>query len=157
MTTRKITIRDIRPCADGVHAVVTIVEKNKAGGWNRREPCAQCPWRADLPVGVFPPDAFVKSAPTAYDVATTVFACHMSGSDKPATCAGFLLRNAANNLAVRLAALQNRLVLPIRDGGHELYDDYRSMAIANGVDPDDPALVRCRANDDGSKPKRRRG
>jgi hypothetical protein len=80
----------------------------------------------------------------------------MSGSDKPVTCAGFLLRNAANNLAVRLAAMQGRLLLPIKDSGFPLYDSYRDMAIANGVDPDDPALVRCRANDDGGKPKRRR-
>jgi hypothetical protein len=32
----------------------------------------------------------------------------------------------------------------VHDGGHDLHDSYRDMAVANGVDPDDPALGRCR-------------
>ena len=30
------------------------------------------------------------------------------------------------------------------DGGHELHENYRAMAIANGVAPDDPVLGACR-------------
>ena len=32
----------------------------------------------------------------------------------------------------------------VSDGGHELHDNYREMAIANGVSPDDPSLAECR-------------
>ncbi|MFC6619509.1 DUF6283 family protein [Deinococcus radiophilus] len=32
----------------------------------------------------------------------------------------------------------------VHDGGHQLHDSYRAMAIANGVSPDDPVLADCR-------------
>lgn len=43
------------------------------------------------------------------------------------------------------AAVRGQLDLDsISDGGHELHDGYVSMATANGVDANDPALRRCR-------------
>ncbi|NRB41639.1 MAG: hypothetical protein HRU20_24740 [Pseudomonadales bacterium] len=30
------------------------------------------------------------------------------------------------------------------DGGHELFDNYREMAVSNGVSPDDERLELCR-------------
>jgi hypothetical protein len=110
----------------------------------RRAPCAECPWRKDSPVGAFPAEAYRISASTAYDMADNVFACHMSGSECPATCAGFLLQGADHNLAVRM-----RLASGVLDPGSirsdvELYGSYREMAEVNGVDPDDPVLARCR-------------
>jgi hypothetical protein len=44
------------------HQVVTI--QGGTDGY-RRSPCPTCPWRIDA-VGVFPPEAFVHSANTAY-------------------------------------------------------------------------------------------
>lgn len=32
----------------------------------------------------------------------------------------------------------------VADDGHELFENYRAMAIANGVAPDDPILAPCR-------------
>lgn len=114
-----------------------------------RKPCAQCPWRADLPTGVFPAEAYRISAPTAYDMSDRVFACHMAGHDKPQTCAGFLKRNADNNLSARLSQMSGKLNMrEISDGGYPLYDNYRAMAEANGVAADDPVLARCRGNDE---------
>lgn len=76
-----------------------------------------------------------------------VFSCHESGKERPATCAGFLLRNADHNMQVRLAIGRGALDPDkISDGGLDLHASYRDMAIANGVDPDDPVLSRCRAN-----------
>lgn len=109
----------------------------------RREPCSDCPWRADA-VGLFPPEAFRHSASTAYDTAQATFACHQSGAEKPAICAGFLLRGAEHNLAVRIRQCTGDIGNDVQDGGHALHDDYRAMAIANGVPPDDPALAPCR-------------
>ncbi|MCW4649297.1 DUF6283 family protein [Pseudomonas aeruginosa] len=95
-------------------------------------------------MGEFPAEAFRISAHTAYDLAKETFACHSSGAEKPATCAGFLLKGADHNLAIRMAYLEGRLTADFEDGGHALFESYREMAIANGVDPDDPVLKPCR-------------
>lgn len=122
------------------HQVVTVAGK---GGGYRRQPCATCPWRVDA-VGEFPAEAFRHSANTAYDMAQHTFACHSSGTKKPAVCAGFLLRGSTHNLSVRLGLMSGRFRRDVTDGGHELHDSYRAMAEANGVSPDDPILAPCR-------------
>ncbi|SPK77196.1 conserved protein of unknown function (plasmid) [Cupriavidus taiwanensis] len=139
MTRTKPAITRAR-AAGPEHQVVT-VEGGK--GSYRRAPCAKCPWRIDA-VGEFPAEAFRHSAETAYDMATHTFACHESGARKPAMCAGFLLRGADHNLSVRLKMIQGYVFGDVSDGGHELHDNYRAMAIANGVAIDDPVLVACR-------------
>lgn len=137
-------------CDDGSHAVVTVRNEDPSPRFHhRREPCEQCPWRADLPTGVFPASAFWKSADTAYDMALNTFACHMSGLEKPATCAGFLLRGADHNIGVRFAILHGRYDPgDVGDGGFPLYRSYRAMAVANGMAPDDERLAPCRGVDE---------
>ena len=133
-------ITDIRPAGED-HQVVTVT-----GGSHgyRRKPCSTCPWRVDA-VGEFPAEAFRHSANTAYDMAGNEFACHQSGRDKPAACAGFLLRGAAHNLTTRLKLMSGRIDLnAVSDDGLELFESYRAMAEANGVESDDPVLMRCR-------------
>lgn len=142
---RKRPIETRRRMAGPDHAVITL-----EGGQStyRREPCGGCPWRVDN-TGDFPAEAFKHSASTAYDMSQHVFSCHESGPKNPATCAGFLLRNADNNLAVRLAMYGGRIdPAQLSDGGHGLHESYRAMAVANGVPEDDPALAPCRANGD---------
>src|ERR1700676_937059 len=104
------------------HQVLTVV-----GGPNgsRRELCPTCPWRIDA-TGQFSAEAFRISAHTAYDASFEMFGCHTSGPDKPATCAGFLLRNSLHNIGARLRGLA---------GGAdchstvELHPSYRAMAV----------------------------
>lgn len=140
-----VRVTDIRP-AGANHQVVT-VEGGRRGLY-RREPCPTCPWRKDA-VGEFPAEAFRHSANTAYDMASKMFSCHESGVEKPATCAGFLLRNSENNLGARLMAARGDLDREqLCDGGHELFDSYRDMAVANGVAPNDPVLAQCRADNE---------
>jgi len=140
----KTTITAVRPAGANergeLHQVLTV---EGGGGSYRRKPCRNCPWRVDA-VGEFPAEAFRHSAPTSYDMAQNTFACHQSGKDKPATCAGFLLRGADHNLAVRLKRMKGQRFDDVTDGGHELHDSYRAMAIANGVPADDPVLAPCR-------------
>jgi hypothetical protein len=126
------------------HAVVSYEGK----GDHMHRPCEQCPWRKDVPTGTFPAEAFRISAPTSYDAATRMFACHMSGADgrMPATCAGFLLANSVNNIGVRMKMAMGTLDMSKVSADMELYESYRAMAEANGVDPDDPALKPCRGN-----------
>lgn len=140
----KVQVSNIRQ-ADDNHQVVTV-----EGGGHRymRSPCATCPWRKDA-VGEFPAEAFRLSAHTAYDGAMEGFACHTAGTEAPATCAGFLLKNAVNNIGTRLRVIDGSYdPRNVSDGGHELFDSYREMAVANGVDERDPVLRRCRANDE---------
>lgn len=140
---RQTRITNVRAAGDE-HQVVT-VEGGRRGLY-RREPCPKCPWRRDA-VGEFPAEAFKHSAGTAYDMAPNTFACHDSGVEKPAVCAGFLLRNSSNNLGVRLMQSRGDLDLDqVHDGGHELFSSYREMAVANGVDEGDPVLAACRAD-----------
>lgn len=123
------------------HQVVT-VEGGRAT--YRRTPCSGCPWRVDQ-VGVFPPEAFLHSAETAYDMASHTFACHEAGTDRPQLCAGFLLRGADHNLSIRMRASSGAIDLSaVHEGGHVLHDDYVSMAVANGCDPQHPRLLLCR-------------
>ncbi|MFJ9782522.1 DUF6283 family protein [Amycolatopsis sp. NPDC101161] len=104
-------------------------------------PCARCPWLRDSPVGAFPPEVFRHSARTTYDLATHKFGCHASTPDHLKTCAGFLLRGAAHNLSVRVHGPE---VTTAVTSDRPLYDNYREMAIANGVHPDDPSIAPCR-------------
>jgi len=140
MTRKKPTkLLQVRPAGAG-HQVVTI---EGGSGIYRRKPCKDCPWRVDA-TGEFPAEAFRHSAPTAYDMATHTFACHQSGTKRPSTCAGFLLRGAQHNLSVRMGHISGRYKHDVTDGGHVLHENYRAMAIANGVDPEETVLAPCR-------------
>lgn len=130
---------------------VTSIESDRgdSGPSFRKTPCGDlpheehpCPWRRDAPVGTFPDKAFQISAHTTYDMADATFACHNAGVANPVTCAGFLLRGAFDNLSVRMWHTDLSAV----HSDHALYDSYREMAIANGVDPEDPAIAPCRGD-----------
>lgn len=138
MNRKKITV--IAAASAGPdHQVLSLTG---GSGAYRKSPCPGCPWRKDQ-TGTFPAEAFVHSARTAYDMSQHQFSCHESGHKKPATCAGFLLRGADHNLGVRLQRMKGRM-LDVQDGGHELHDGYREMAIANGVPPEHDGLKSCR-------------
>lgn len=139
MSTRESAERLAVHSCDEDNQVVTVRSARREK--DRTKICTDCPWRLDAEVGAFPAEAFRHSARTAYDLALTRFACHMSGSENPQTCVGFLLRGAQHNMSVRLNPVDPDT---LDDRGVELYDSYRAMAIANGVDPDDPALAPCR-------------
>ena len=89
----------------------------------------------------------MHSAGTAYDMATSTFACHQAGASRPRMCAGFLLRGAEHNLTVRLAKIRGELTRQPTSGGHPLHASYAAMAIANGVPADHPALASCRSDE----------
>lgn len=107
-----------------------------------KKPCAECPWRTDVKPGKFTPARFRQLASTAYDLAGTVFGCHMCKEGREVACAGFVLMQGAHNLALRMARQHFDVRTDVA-----LYPTYRRMAIANGVSPNDPSLRLCR--DDG--------
>ncbi len=108
-----------------------------------KKPCSECPWRRDVPAGHFQPERYRILANTAEDMSCHIFACHKSANDKPTACAGFILRGARHNLSLRLAYSRGDIG-DVSDGGYPLFDNYRQMAIANGVPSDDRALRNCR-------------
>lgn len=137
---RKVKIGRTRVCSKD-YGVTSLTVSGGGVHIHRLKPCEQCPWRMDVSTGIFPTEAYRTSAPTAYDAAFNTFACHMSGSAAPATCAGFLLRHATHNLGYRISQAAHRLDLnSVSDGGFPVYETYREMAIANGVDAADPVL-----------------
>lgn len=149
MTRQRPIVSDRRPAGED-HQVVSVT-----GGSHgyRRRPCGPqepsearpgCPWRVDG-TGFFPAEAFAHSADTAADLSGRMFGCHESGTEDPKTCAGFLLRGADHNMAVRMR-MSTGSIDPeqISDGGHELHPGYVTMAVENGLDYDDPALRNCR-------------
>lgn len=141
-------VHETRKCSEE-YGVTTVETSGQDAFAHRRKPCRECPWRMDVPVGVFPADAFRESAPTSYDGAIKTFACHMNKVTATATCAGFLLRHGENNVGVRLALSGERIDLDdVDDGGVPVYPSYREMAVANGVPANDPVLREVRANDD---------
>lgn len=128
--------------ADGANAVVSVDGGEFAAC---SSPCPGCPWRQEND-GSFPAEAFRLSAPTSYDMAARTFGCHMAGSDSPRICAGFLLSSGAeHNMSVRMSIIRGRFDWTmVSTGGVSLHVSYRAMAIANGVDADDPVLRPCR-------------
>lgn len=129
-----------RRLADENHAVTSV---DGGAPLYRREPCAECPFRLDARVGEFPAEAYRLSAPTAYDMSGRTFGCHMTGTAKPATCAGFIL-TCRHNMRVRLSAITGAIDLTAVSSKVPLYESYREMAEANGVGPEDPILRPCR-------------
>lgn len=133
------------------HAVVTV-----AGCSNtfRRKVCDDCPWRKDA-VGKFPAEAFRLSANSATDGANLtdapsvesalhIFGCHQSGTEKPATCAGYILRGS-DAIGWRIGVATGKFLPSMVDrAGVELHESYYEMAVANGVSENDPALDSCR-------------
>ncbi|MCS4088956.1 DUF6283 family protein [Rhizobium sp. BK176] len=148
MAKKVVTIHETRVCSND-YGVTTVETRGAGAHAHRRKPCKECPWRMDVPTGVFPADAFRESANTAYDGAINTFGCHMNKASAVATCAGFLLRHSDNNIGIRLSLTGDRIDLDsVEDGGFPVYASYRDMAIANGVPADDPVLQQVRSNTD---------
>ncbi len=130
----------VTPAGDE-HQVVTFTAKERSAF--RDTVCPTCPWKK-ANAGRFPPEAFKHSARTAYDMSQHIFSCHSAGLKEPTTCAGFLLRGAEHNMSVRMAVIRKQLTSKPDEPDEPLFEGYRSMAIGNGVSPDDEALGACR-------------
>jgi hypothetical protein len=103
-------------------------------------PCPECPFRKGN-AGKFPAEAFRLSAHCADEGSMHRFSCHTAGIDDIKICAGFALR-CHHNFGLRMDFITGRIPELVDPG--DLFKSYRDMAVANGVDPDDPSLYRCR-------------
>ncbi|WP_240152152.1 DUF6283 family protein [Streptomyces mobaraensis] len=121
--------------------VRTLVPRDLAA---QPRPCSGekvCPWRRDAPLGQFPPEVYVHSAPgNRLTGPPGLLGCHSSTAARPLLCAGWLVASADGNAEVLAMMDAGALPRPELPAGIELYDSYAEMAAANGVDPDLPAL-----------------
>jgi hypothetical protein len=111
--------------------------------------CAECPWLTASPLGHFAPERYYALARTCTPgymgdegrSMPPVFACHMTSDGKERACAGMLLVCGEDNNMVRLASAQGRCARrDLEAPSGPLYPSYLAMALANGCDPDHPAL-----------------
>lgn len=80
-------------------------------------PCASCPYRRDVPSGIWHPDEYAKLI--AYDAPTPqqpsrLFLCHQTDAEDAGKrlCAGWVGCHGTELLALRLAAITGRLANP---------------------------------------------
>lgn len=125
------------------HQVVSVIADKNA---YMKKPCLDCPWKKSS-VGEFPAEAFRVSAHTSYDRSMKKFSCHAAGIKNPKACAGFLLNGARDNFSVRIGIFEKEIDMNlVSDGGHELFENYTAMAVANGVGKDDECLKLSRTD-----------
>lgn len=103
--------------------------------YDRAEPCAQCPYRRDAPLGKWHAQHFVDLLASEEDRFGKVYRCHCQDGN---VCVGWALdqrRRHYPSLALRLAFYDDkalvRQVESATDGGHKLFSSVRAMCEAN--------------------------
>lgn len=106
-------------------------------------PCAECPWRTDVPVGKFASCRYAALRDTSgapgreVGLDAPMFACHVSQEGKDRACAGWLAVAGVEHIGIRLAVAMGRLpadTLEPKPGWPDLYESYDAMAEANQGD-----------------------
>jgi len=107
---------------------------SKQPGFKQTRTCDECPWRKDVPPGRFPKERFIALRVSVKQGFFPLFACHKSPEEAPCACAGYLMVEGENNFFVRLAVIEGRFDPKKLEVTAPLYESYREMALANGVD-----------------------
>jgi hypothetical protein len=101
-----------------------------------KKPCAECPWRCDVPVGTWPAERFENLSFTCRDDGRAVMACHKSVEGEDLFCVGFVVAvGCGESIGLRLAAAQGRLDPRQYGSDVPLYIDFDHMLTANGLTP----------------------
>lgn len=104
-------------------------------------PCASCPYRRDVPVGVWHAENFERLLRADRDpIDGHTFGCHLNDGT---LCRGWLLDQRGRDVpSIRLRLFLHRhdpdraMLERVTDGGHACYESIDAMCRANGVDPD---------------------
>lgn len=100
------------------------------------QPCANCPWRRDVPPGEFSRERYealrasVGQPGAECQIDAPWFACHKSGDGKEIACAGWLAAVGGEHLGVRLAVIGGRLpacALDPKPDWPPLFEDYDEL------------------------------
>ncbi|GBF17407.1 hypothetical protein Br6_04813 [Rhodococcus sp. Br-6] len=104
---------------------------------HRRRPCAECPWRRDVPAGKFTSERYDALAATSggpgceAPVSAPMFACHKTAEGAEQACAGWLAVAGGDHLGVRVAVIQGRLDPAVLEPGEAwppLFGSFDEMA-----------------------------
>lgn len=94
--------------------------ENRTAATPRRRPCASCPYRRNVPSGIWDETEYAKLREydgETWEQSAAVFMCHHAEGD---VCAGWLgHRDPADLLAVRLAAAAEHGIHDIEDPSTE--------------------------------------
>jgi hypothetical protein len=99
-----------------------------------KRPCRACPWKrttndADIPR--FQVELARNLRSSCEQGFQPMFACHESEPGNEIVCAGYMASDdCMNNFYVRLALVQGRILMLVRDPG--LFHTYEEMATAHG-------------------------
>lgn len=108
----------------------------------QKRPCAECPWRRDVPPGQFPLERFEALRATAGEgdglaaIEAPMFGCHKAAEgDDGFACAGWLVVCGRDHVGIRVAVAGGQLPADALDPGDDwpmLFSSYGEMAENQG-------------------------
>lgn len=109
--------------------------------FDRRAPCASCPYRTDAPLGLWSREEFEDLLASDRTQMGTLYGCHeyRKRRDQAQVCVGWLLDQRERNvpsLMLRMVLLQNpqaRACYAESESPVPLYDSIEEMCAQNGV------------------------
>lgn len=107
-------------------------------------PCSSCPYRRDVPSGIWDPSEYEKLACYDTELVFALFLCHAHGKASPSLCRGWLSVHS-DCVAVRLGLLRGRITVAQRDAevSVPLYGsgaEARDAGLSGVEEPGDDAL-----------------
>lgn len=111
--------------------------------FDKREPCASCPYRTDAPLELWSPEEFLDLLRNDRSQFGTLYGCHKyrKRSNEAQVCVGWLINQRERNvpsMMLRMTLMSNPQALACYNESESpvpLYDSIEDMCIENGVDP----------------------
>lgn len=110
--------------------------------WQMNKQCAECPWRKDVPTGVFPPERFEHLRKSIEQGFGAMFACHKSPEEDKKACVGYVMNqvreegDGPQNFHLRLAISRGRINPEQMTLTGPQYESYDEMVEANKGEED---------------------
>ena len=124
---------------------ITSAKKETAGPllFDRREPCASCPYRTDAPLELWSPEEFKDLLAKDREQMGTQYGCHefRKRKSEAQVCIGWLINQRERNvpsIMLRLTLIRNESAqrcIQEATSPVPLYDTIEEMCEANGVEP----------------------
>jgi hypothetical protein len=110
--------------------------------FDKREPCASCPYRTDAPLGLWSPEEFEGLLRSERDHMGTLYGCHEFNKrrDEAQVCIGWLLNQRERDIpsiALRMKLMTSpeaRACTEEASSPVSLYESVEEMCEANGVE-----------------------
>lgn len=110
--------------------------------WQVNRQCAECPWRKDVPTGVFPPERFDALRSSVEQGFGRMFACHKSPEENKKACVGYVMNQVSGegagpqNFNLRLALSTGKIEPEKMTLTGPQYESYEEMVEVNRGESD---------------------